>query len=214
MKINATNRVFLTSDTHYMHNNLCRGVTRWRVKDEHGNSVIPSKEVRDFDTLEEMNDLMVQNINDTVGEDDILFHLGDWSFGGFEMIGKFRGMIKCKNIHLLLGNHDHHIESNKGETRKLFASVNNYLELRVNDVNLVLCHYPIVSWNNMRRGTIMLHGHQHLKGDDRFGNGKRMDVGMCGSPEYRPYSLEEIVEILSHRTNYELVGGHHDTITI
>ena len=122
-------------------------------------------------------------------------------------------MIKCKNIHLLLGNHDHHIESNKDGIRKLFSSVNNYLELRVNDVSIVMCHYPIVSWNNMRKGTIMLHGHQHLKGDDRFGNGKRMDVGMCGSPEFRPYSLEEIVEILSPRANYELIGGHHDTVT-
>jgi calcineurin-like phosphoesterase family protein len=205
--------MWFCSDSHYMHNNICRGVTRWRVKDEHGNSVTPFNEVRDYDTLEEMNDLMVQNINDSVEENDILFHLGDWSFGGFERIQEFREMIKCKNIHLLLGNHDHHIESNKNGIRKLFSSVNNYLELRVNDVSIVMCHYPIVSWNNMRGGTIMLHGHQHLKGDDRFGNGKRMDVGMCGSPEFRPYSLEEIVEILSPRTNYELIGGHHDTVT-
>lgn len=214
MKINTTNGVFFTSDSHYMHGNLCRGVTRWRIEDENGNPVIPFNDVRDFDTLEEMNELMINNINETVGEDDILFHLGDWSFGGFERIREFREMIKCKNIHLLIGNHDHHIAHNKDGVKGLFSSVNNYLELRVNDVNIVMCHYPIVSWNNMRRGAIMLHGHQHLKGDDRFGNGKRMDVGMCGSPEYRPYSLEEIVDTLSPRTNYELVGGHHDTITV
>jgi calcineurin-like phosphoesterase family protein len=213
MKINTTNGVFFTSDTHYMHNNLCRGVTRWRIKDDDGNMVVPFNDVRDFDTLEEMNELMIQNINDTVGENDILFHCGDWSFGGFERVDEFRKLIRCKNIHLLLGNHDHHIQNNKDGIRRFFSSINHYLELRVNDVNIVMCHYPIVSWNNMRRGTIMLHGHQHLKGDDRFGNGKRMDVGMCGSPDYRPYSLEEIVEILSPRTNYELVGGHHDTIT-
>jgi hypothetical protein len=50
----------------------------------------------------------------------------------------------------------------------------------------------------------MLHGHQHLKGDKRFGNGKRMDVGMCGSPEFRPYRLEEIVDLLKDAESYEM----------
>ena len=39
----------------------------------------------------------------------------------------------------------------------------------------------------------MLHGHQHLKGDVRFGEGRRMDVGMCGSPEFRPYHIDEVL---------------------
>jgi hypothetical protein len=50
----------------------------------------------------------------------------------------------------------------------------------------------------------MLHGHQHLKGDLRFGNGKKLDVGMCGSPEFRPYSLDEIVSTLRDKTSYEI----------
>lgn len=210
--LNSGQKVFFTSDSHYMHNNLCRGVTRWRIKDDSGNEVIPLDAVRDFDTLEEMNDLMIQNINETVGEDDILFHCGDWSFGGFERIQEFRDRIFCKNIHLILGNHDHHIEFNKGGIRKIFSSVNHYLEVKLNGFNFVLCHYPIVSWNNMSRGSIMIHGHQHLKGDERFGNGRRMDVGMCGSPEYRPYSFDEIIETLGHLDNYEMKGGHHNSI--
>jgi hypothetical protein len=28
-----------------------------------------------------------------VGQDDVLFHLGDWSFGGFESIEQFRNQI-------------------------------------------------------------------------------------------------------------------------
>jgi calcineurin-like phosphoesterase family protein len=60
-----------------------------------------------------MNATLVDNINNKVGENDILIHLGDWSFGGFDKIVEFRERIKCKNIHLVLGNHDHHIEGNK-----------------------------------------------------------------------------------------------------
>jgi calcineurin-like phosphoesterase family protein len=155
-----------------------------------------------------MNEMMISNINDCVGEHDTLFHMGDWSFGGFENISEFRYRINCKNIHFIIGNHDHHIESNKENIRRFFASVNSYNEVNVahksGNLKLVLCHYPIVSWNNMRKNSYMIHGHQHLKGDQRFGNGKRMDVGMCGHPEFRPYNLDEIVEILRNSESYEI----------
>ncbi len=102
-------RIFFTSDTHYGHTNICRGVSNWR--DENGN--VPIHQTRDFKSLDHMNDYIVNSINSKVGEDDILFHLGDWSFGGFDNVAKFRSRVKCKNIHLILGNHDHHIERNK-----------------------------------------------------------------------------------------------------
>lgn len=97
-------KIWFTSDTHYQHKNICRDVSNWPE----------SKWTRDYDILEEMNNIIVNSINLNVMEDDILFHLGDWSFGGFEMIEEFRNRIVCKNIHLILGNHDHHIERNKG----------------------------------------------------------------------------------------------------
>jgi hypothetical protein len=42
-----------------------------------------------------------------------------------------------------------------------------------------------------------------LKGDARFGEGRRMDVGMCGSPEFRPYHIDEVLELLSGRDSRE-----------
>jgi calcineurin-like phosphoesterase family protein len=193
MKINSSN-LWFTSDTHYMHNNLVRGVTNWR----NAEGEVPFDAVRDFDTLEEMNSLMIENINDRVQKKDWLVHLGDWSFGGYERVEEFRSLINCQNIVLILGNHDHHIERDRGPLRKMFTHVAHYEELTVTNSNndkqkFILCHYPIVSWNGMHHGTYMIHGHQHLKGDARFGNGKRMDVGMCGSEEFRPYHIEEII---------------------
>ena len=199
-KINNSERVaqnvFLTSDTHYGHKNICRGVTDWRLPD----GSIPVSQTRDFLSVDEMNDVIVRNINEVVGENDILIHLGDWSFGGFENIRKFRDRILCKEIHLILGNHDHHIERNRDGVRGLFKSVNEYVELTVGGDKFVLMHYPLSSWNGLNKGVIHLHGHVHLPNEKKFGKGRKMDVGMDGSEEFRPYNLiREIVPIMKKR---------------
>lgn len=96
-------KLFFTSDTHYHHTNICYGVSKWANE----------RSCRMFNSLEEMDSKIVENINNTVGENDVLIHLGDWSFGGKEQIWEFRKQIKCNNIHLILGNHDHHIAGDK-----------------------------------------------------------------------------------------------------
>ena len=210
-------RVFFTSDTHYGHTNICRGVSNWR--DENGNILI--HQTRDFETLEQMNDKIVESINSVVGEDDTLFHLGDWSFGGYDNIEEFRNRIVCKNIHLILGNHDHHIERNKGDIQSLFSSVNQYLRLQVSvypgtklyagDVDLVLMHYPIASWHNMNDGVIHLHGHIHLPSVKKLSQGKAMDVGVDGN-NLMPYSLGEIINIMDKQpiAKLSLPQDHHE----
>jgi len=175
-------QLFFTSDTHYSHKNICRATTEWTDAED---------KTRDFKSLEHMNSTIVDNINSRVGEDDILFHLGDWSFGGFEKIQEFRDRIVCKNIHLILGNHDHHIEKDRDGVRELFSSVNHYLDLEVVEAHsskmipprshrFIIMHYPIASWIDMNRGTMHLHGHVHLPPQHAVGPGKSMDVGMDG----------------------------------
>jgi calcineurin-like phosphoesterase family protein len=190
IKLEPTQRLYFTSDTHYNHTNICRGVTRWTDAEDI---------TRDFKTLDQMNDRIVAGINAEVGQDDILFHLGDWSFGGFEMIEQFRNRINCKNIHLILGNHDHHIERDREDIRRLFTSVNQYVELEVNKQhNFVLMHYPIMSWNKMNDGVIHLHGHVHLPPDRRIGKGKMIDVGMDGNG-LDPISLTKVLTLMNPR---------------
>lgn len=206
MKIVARN-IWFTSDTHFGHTNICRGVSKW----SNSNEEEFIKATRNFPDVPTMNEMIVDNINNVVGENDWLIHIGDWSFGGFENIEIFRSQIKCKNIVLILGNHDHHIQNDKDNVRRLFKHVAHYEELNVvletksgtEKHKFVLCHYPIISWNNMPQGAFMIHGHQHLKGDARFGEGRRMDVGMDGAPEFRPYHINEVLELLSGRDSRE-----------
>jgi calcineurin-like phosphoesterase family protein len=210
-------KMFFIADTHYGHKNICRGVSDWR--DENGN--VPINQTRDFETLEQMNDKIVESINSVVGEDDILFHLGDFSFGGFDNIAEFRNRIVCKNIHLILGNHDHHIERNKGDIQRLFSSVNQYLRLSVSlypgttlyqgEYEFVLMHYPIASWHNMNDNVIHLHGHVHLPPNKKLAQGKAMDVGVDGN-FLVPYSLNEITRIMDKQpiAKLTLPQDHHE----
>ena len=192
LKFSSERKVWVTSDTHYGHTNICRGVTNWRLPD----GSIPESQTRDFATVEKMNSAIVNNINNLVGQDDILLHLGDWSFGGFENIEEFRNRIVCQEIHLVLGNHDHHIDRNRGDIRRLFASVNWFTQVEYDKHTLECCHYPISSWNNLRKGRIHLHGHCHLPNNQKVSNGRRIDVGMDGSVGFEPYDLSELIKFM------------------
>lgn len=213
LTLEPNKRVWFTSDTHYNHANICKGTTQWdREGDNH---------FRDFETLEKMNSVLVNNINTLVNEDDILFHLGDWSFGGFDSIAKFREQIVCKNIHLILGNHDHHIGNNKDGVAELFSSVHQYLNLSIKWPNgsgkhegasFVLMHYPIASWDGLGRGTYHLHGHVHLPAERRVGRGKVMDVGVDGNNLF-PISLDKVLKILKEQPIDGFMDKDHHTIT-
>ena len=192
---------------HYNHKNICRGTTSWRTMD----GEIPVEQTRDFTTIEKMNEAILNGINQNVGQDDILICLGDWSFGGFESIEEFRNRIICRNIHLVLGNHDHHIERNRDDVQRLFTSVSHYETLMINKKTFRLFHYPIQSWNGMNDGDIHLHGHVHLPPNRKFGQGKKMDVGIDGHPEFRPYNImREIVPIMDKRdVRSDMPNDHH-----
>jgi calcineurin-like phosphoesterase family protein len=209
LKIDRSMQVWITSDTHYGHKNICRGVTDWRTPE----GEIPVHQTRPFDTLDEMNDAIVGNINNLVGEDDILLHLGDWSFGGFDNIGEFRERVNCKNVILFLGNHDHHIEDNKNGCRALFAHVGYYDTIKYGDWKFPAMHYPITSWDGLMKGRVHLHGHTHLPAAKRITNGRRMDVGMDGHPEFRPYDLvnEVLIPLSLLPVGSELGDDDHHT---
>ncbi len=198
------NNIWLTSDLHYGHKNIIRGCSEWTNKSR----------CRNFDTVEEHDTALVTNINNVVKEDDVLYCLGDWSFGHFDNIRKFREQLNCRNIKLILGNHDHHIERNKDNIRDLFSSVHNYYEKTINDQRIIFCHYAMRVWNLSQRGSWMLYGHSHGTlddlqpqfpqptwiGDDYYiKNSKSMDTGIDCHPEFRPFHFDEIKEIMDSR---------------
>ena len=194
--------IWVTSDLHYNHKNLCRGVSTWENNE---------KTTRDFKTLEEMNNAIVDSINNCVKQGDELYFLGDWSFGGIESIYNFYKRLVCRNIHFIPGNHDNRIKNNKIlpnydedefplYAKELFDYLPELTTIIYEKQLIVMCHYPLEQWEEMDKGSTQLHGHCHHNIDNCETNMKcrRMDVGIDWK-EFRPYSLDEILGIMNKR---------------
>jgi calcineurin-like phosphoesterase family protein len=196
--------IWFTSDTHFGHTNIAGPkISNW------------SSGYRDFNSVHEMNMALVNGINKYVKEDDILYHLGDWSFGGVHNILQFRNLIICKNVHLILGNHDQHIvdkEIKYHDTSfnpiELFTSVQDVLTLDIGKTKLFLSHYSHRVWLGSHKGVIHLYGHSHGSIPDY---GKSMDIGVDVAfkkfSEYRPFNIGDITNIMSKRTIEKI--DHH-----
>lgn len=216
--------IFFTSDTHYGHSNIVKGTTRWDLNGQtRGN-----RSVRDFDTLEEHDQAIVDGINSFVGENDILYHLGDWSFAGLDNIFKFREQLKVKTIHLCFGNYDHHIRNNKVRsgtlaeiesfkklsTKELFTSTQDTINVSIKGKRFFMSHYAHRIWDKSHHGVCHLYGHSHSS-LEHIEWGKSMDVGVDNAyrlfGQYRPFSLEEVIEILDKRPI--LFIDHHNKNT-
>lgn len=222
--------VWFSSDWHYAHANIVKGVSQWESKSA----------CRNFDTLEEHNETLIQNINNCAKKDDIIYMLGDFAFGGKHQIYELRKRLNCNNIHLILGNHDHHIRKNtvlltdSGEIKahSLFSSINEVLYKKIGNERFVLCHYSMRTWDNGHHGSIMLYGHSHGSLPD-YGASlpttindvdgseikrmimpvkfKTMDVGVDTHPEFRPYHIDEIRQMMANRIPLRV--DHHEEST-
>lgn len=189
IELQENQKLYITSDTHYDHFNICDTITRW--EDKSG--------CRRFDSLEEMNQTLVDGINSRVKENDVLVHLGDWSFGGFDKIETFYNLLNCNNIYIFYGNHDHHIKRNKHNIRNLFKGVeeSDVLVIKdgINQYEFVCNHRKIHDWGKDKE-RIHLHGHSHFLSDRKITSPKSMDVGMDGN-DFKPYELNEILKIFN-----------------
>lgn len=190
LKLNISQNVWITADTHYFHKNLCKATSNWDDKSR----------TRDFISIDSMNNAIINNINKYVGQNDILIHGGDLAFSGIENIFKFCDRLICKNIHIVTGNHDSHIKKNHDNVQSLFLSVSDRIELIIDKKLIIIDHYPLLTWEELSLGSIMLHGHTHLPNDKKFGKGRLMDIGLDGNSQFSPYNiLEEIIPIMLKR---------------
>lgn len=215
--------IFFSSDFHYNHKNLVKGTSEWSNK----------ARCRNFQTLEQHNETLVNNINNIVKPKNTLYFLGDWSFGGADNILKFRKLIRCENIHFILGNHDDHIFNKQasllGGGSNGFLSISHYKKVKIDNQTICLFHFPQRGWDKAAKGTWMLHGHCHgtlapygrtqsiiekawgtlgfnPKPQECFY--KTMDVGIDTHPLFQPYNFESIRDVMKNRINLTGIDHH------
>ena len=169
-------KTWITADSHYSHCRLA--------------------EVRGFASIEAMNKTLAENINSCVGAHDTLYHLGDFAFGGPKKVIEFRESIRCRRVHLLIGNHDVDIRKKK-LLQDLFSWVKDFYELKYDGHKISLMHYPLLSWPSQEYGSSMIHGHCHTQLNHLNVGTKRFDVGVDGN-DFMPYNLDVVVTQLSN----------------
>lgn len=188
--------IYFTSDTHFSHANVIKH----------------SK--RPFSSVEEMNEILIQNWNNTVKPQDEVYFLGDfcWKVPQAKLI---RPRLNGRQIYFIKGNHDAAAETIK----KSFAWWDNVKMIKLGDQEIWLSHYAHRTWNKMHHKVWHLYGHSHhtlvdnpeLKSMDvgidsaavfnsfpeLWGNGK--SVGNCKQCDYRPFSLDQVKSILDKK---------------
>lgn len=101
---------FWFADPHFDHGNIIRYSQRLDFLNPQELELYNSRqEFRPSrETIERMNSIIIDNINADVGEDDVLWCIGDWCFNRNyrDACAVLRSRIKCKTIHMVWGNHD------------------------------------------------------------------------------------------------------------
>ena len=114
---------------------------------------------RPFNSVDEMDKVLIDNWNSVVSDNDTVYILGDISWHNEEKTVQIFQRLKGKKI-LIKGNHDK--VARGSNIYKCFDGVYDYYELCLDKKNkVVMSHYPIPFWNGQFRDTIHLYGHVH-----------------------------------------------------
>jgi len=142
-----------------------------------------------------MNETLITRWNSVVQPTDTIYCLGDMAFR--QSKGEFTDIFKqLKGIkHLIIGNHD-----NDEVIHQPWQSTSFIKEIKIDGKHIVLCHYPMRSWNRMYRHGLHLYGHEHGNMPD-YSN--CLDVG-ADRWDYTPASFEQILERMSNLTPFPI----------
>jgi calcineurin-like phosphoesterase family protein len=175
-------KIYFFSDTHFDHKNIIKYCNR------------------PFNSTQEMNQTLVRNWCDVVSSNDVVFFLGDMSYGRDRRhidywLGKLEG-----NISYIRGNHDTDI-INRANV------INSHYGIKYNDYKFLLMHDP--RRPNDYDGWI-IHGDKHnnsLK-DHPFINQKNKTVNVCAElVEYTPLDIDRMITLIETGRSYNTIQG-------
>lgn len=150
---------------------------------------------------------LVVRWNDVVGRRDLTYILGDFCWGKYDRWRELMRSLNGRKI-VIRGNHDRTGYLQRLLEEGLISAWFDYREVSDNGRMVVLCHYPIVSWNGLYRNSYHLYGHVHATYDYNVvlretrllmqlyeKPCRSFNVGaMVHYMDYRPRTLDEIVE--------------------
>ena len=134
--------IYYIADMHFGHRNVLRF------------------DARPFESIEAMDETIIQNWNTRVTDEDTVCVLGDafWK-NEADSVAIFSRLNGHK--HLIRGNHDRV----HGKLGTLWESIEHYAEITDGTTQVVMCHYPIPFYKGQFYGGVMLYGHVHNSQD-------------------------------------------------
>lgn len=196
---NDKHRVFFSGDHHFFHKNIIKICNR------------------SFIDVHKMNKCMIDNWNSVVRKDDIIFHLGDFSFGGKKTTQVILEQLNGKKF-ICLGDHDQIISR---KCRSHFEAIEDMIFLTIENQSKIyeifMMHWLCKTWPKSHYGSWHCHGHSH-SGMDQYAQkeGKILDVGVDNISKYKPgfygpIPFEEIQKIMITRPdNFNLIKKHDE----
>lgn len=158
-------RTFLISDTHFFHKNIIKYCNR------------------PFANIEEMNEALIKNWNNTVKDEDLIIHLGDIGLGNKTQIAEVISKLKGRKW-LIMGNHDNLKRKDYEEMGFEFVSENPIIFKEF----YFLSHKPMYMNENMPYVNIYGHVHDNPMYKDRTENTWCISVERTN---YAPVLLED-----------------------
>lgn len=176
------NKVYFTADTHFNHANIIKFCNR------------------PFKNVEQMNETLIANWNYVVGENDIVFHLGDFCLGGAAEWTKLLDRLNGK-IYLILGNHD--LKNIRQGFIQRFEHVALQMFIMVDKQKMYLSHYPFLCFEGGYKDVWQLFGHVHTRKNNTGIDAERLrylyptqyDVGVDNN-DFKPMSFEQVKAII------------------
>lgn len=172
-------KIFVISDTHFCH----AKVLTFTGKD--GSLIRPN-----FKSVDDMDNTIIQNWNKTVTANDIVYHLGDVTFGNIKSnLARIMPQL-AGTKRLILGNHDY----NAKDYQPYFQKIMSWRQFgKEFSRPIVLCHFPLhIDSFAYRAGgnALCVHGHIHEKSvnDSRYVN------VAVEKTNYTPIALEDIAD--------------------
>ena len=181
-------------------------MTKYFIADTHfGHEDIIGFDGRPFATLKEMHREMKNNWNTRVAENDDVYIVGDFWFQGTSKydhdaydhdvaIDFIRGLNGYK--YLVIGNHDRK-PLTYPEFKYEFVEVADIMKIDIDDQEVILCHYPMLEWENSWNNAWHIHGHIHNKKTDVFcylRNKERALNAGAAIVQYMPVTFDELID--------------------
>lgn len=153
-----------------------------------GHQKIINYESRPFESVDEMDGTIIQNWNEIIQEDDVVYILGDYSFYDFEHSKEITSQLKGKK-YLVMGNHDEEDES----VYRQMGFVNAYRFPIILNNFWILSHEPVYINKNMPYANIF--GHVH--GCNIYSDASAQSFCSCVERlNYSPIEFEEVKKII------------------